>query len=198
VEFIWAGVELMAESLRGQFLIAGRNLRDPNFFRSVVLIVEHGSGGAMGVVINHPSGVTVTQALKMHFDLPDSGEMVFMGGPVERNSLFILHNAAEIDGAESAVLDGLFVGSSPEAFEEIVQRAAEGELNLQFRVYFGCAGWAPDQLEGELERNDWMVCEASHEYVFHSDPYQVWDLLVEEWNKTHPPLPGLEGDHRLN
>jgi putative transcriptional regulator len=188
----------MADSLRGHFLIAGRNLRDTNFFRSVVLIVEHSEGGAMGVVINHPSGVTVSSALKKHFDLPETGDMVYVGGPVERNSLFILHNAGDLEASESPVIDGIFVGSSPESFEDIVQRAAAGDDGMQFRVYFGCAGWAPEQLEGELSRSDWLVCEASRDFVFHPDPYQVWDLLIADWNKTHPPLPGAEGDHRLN
>ena len=80
----------MPDSLRGQFLIAGKNLRDPNFYQSVVLIVEHGDGGAMGVVVNRPSGVTVTQALQKHFELPETGEMVYVGGPVERNALWIV------------------------------------------------------------------------------------------------------------
>lgn len=188
----------MADSLRGQFLIAGKNLRDTNFFKSVVLIVEHGDGGAMGVVVNRPSGVTVSQALKKHFDLPETGEMVYVGGPVERNSLFILHSAGDLDGSETPVIDGLFVGSSPETFEDVVRRAAEGDDDMQFRIYFGCAGWAPEQLEGELSRSDWLVCDASREFVFHSDPYQVWDLLVADWNKSHPPLPGARGDHRFN
>jgi putative transcriptional regulator len=188
----------MSDSLRGRFLIAGKNLRDPNFYQSVVLIVEHGDGGAMGVVVNRPSGVTVAQALKNHFELPDSSEMVYVGGPVERNALFILHNAAELNNAESPVLDGVFVGSSPEVFENVVKRAAEGDDELKFRVYFGCAGWAPDQLEGELTRNDWLVHPAAMGYVFHPDPYDVWNLMLTEYQRANPLLPGLNGDPGLN
>lgn len=188
----------MPGSLRGQFLIAGRNLRDPNFFKSVVLIVEHGDGGAMGLVINRPSGVTVSQSLKKHFDLPETGDMVYVGGPVERNALFILHNADDLENAEGAVIDGLFVGSSPDAFESIVGRVSTGDDEMRFRVYFGCAGWGPEQLEGELARNDWLVSPATRERVFAADPYAVWEQLVTEWNQAHPPLPGARGDHRLN
>lgn len=188
----------MADSLRGQFLIAGRNLRDPNFFKSVVLIVEHGEGGAMGVIINRPSGVSVAEALKKHFELPDTGEMVYVGGPVERNALFILHNAGDLEGSDAPVIEGLFVGNSPETFESVVRRVSAGEDETRFRVYFGCAGWAAEQLEGELARNDWLVFPATREIVFHDDPYAVWELLVADWNKAHPPLPGAFGDHRLN
>src|SRR6516165_1361039 len=183
----------MPDSLRGQFLIAGKTLRDPNFFKSVVLIVEHGEGGAMGVVVNRPSGLTVAQALKKSFELPETGEMVYLGGPVERNALFILHNADDLSSSETPVLDGLFVGNSPDTFESIVQRAAEGESDLKFRVYFGCAGWGPEQLEGELARNDWLVFPASQEFVFHPDPYDAWNQLLSEWNKANPLLPGIIG-----
>ena len=188
----------MPDSLRGQFLIAGKNLRDPNFYQSVVLLVEHGDGGAMGVVVNRPSGVTVSHALQKHFEMPDTGEMVYFGGPVERNALFILHNADDLDSSETPVLDGLFVGSSPDTFESIVQRAAEGDSDLKFRVYFGCAGWGPEQLEGELARNDWLLFPATQEFVFHPDPYDAWSLLLAEWNKANPLLPGVIGKPGLN
>src|SRR5437588_2072001 len=188
----------MADSLRGQFLIAGKNLRDPNFFQSVVLIVEHGEGGAMGVVVNRPSGVTVAEALKNHFDLPETGEMVYVGGPVERNALFILHNAGDLDHTDSPVIDGVFVGSSPDMFENVVKRAAEGDGDLKFRVFFGCAGWGPDQLEGELARKDWLVCPAAVDFVFHPNPYEIWNLMVAEWNKANPLLPGMTGNPELN
>ena len=188
----------MSDSLRGQFLIAAKTLRDPNFYQTVVLIVEHGDGGAMGVVVNRPSGVTVTRALEKHFELPETGEMVYVGGPVERNSLFILHNAEDLDSSETPVLEGLFVGGNPDTFENIVQRAAEGDSDLKFRVYFGCAGWGPEQLEGELARNDWLVFPATQDLVFHADPYDAWNLLLAEWNKANPVLPGLIGKPGLN
>lgn len=188
----------MADTLRGQFLIAGRSLRDENFFQSVVLIVEHGSGGAMGVVINRPSGVTVAQALKNHFELPENGEMVYVGGPVERNALFILHNDDDLDGSETPVIEGLFVGSSPDTFERVVRRIANGDDELKFRVYFGCAGWAPDQLEGELARNDWLICPATAARVFDVDPYNVWSMTVADYNRANPLLPGFTGNPELN
>lgn len=188
----------MTDSLRGHFLIAGKSLRDPNFFKSVVLIVEHGGGGAMGVVINRPSGITVSQALKKNFELPETGDMVYVGGPVERNALFILHNAEDLNSAEAPLLDGLFVGSSPEAFESVVRRAADGDPELKLRIYFGCAGWAPDQLEGELARNDWLVCPARGDLVFHPEPYAVWDLAAAEYNRLNPLIPGVSGNPEMN
>ena len=188
----------MPELLRGQFLIAARHLKDPNFFQAVVLIVEHSSSGAMGVVVNRPSGVTVAQSLKNHFDLPESGEMVYVGGPVERNALFILHDAADLDTSENPVVEGLFVGGSPEMFESIIRRAADGDEALHFRVYFGCAGWGADQLEGELARNDWLVLPALAEYVFQGDPYELWEQMVALHRRANPLVRDTMFDPELN
>ena len=69
--------------IKGQFLIAGKQMRDPNFYRSVVLMVEHGESGAMGLVVNRPSNVSGARALSEHFDLPESDQLVYVGGPVE-------------------------------------------------------------------------------------------------------------------
>ena len=96
----------MFESLRGHFLIAGCELRDPNFFKAVVLIVEHTEEGAMGLVINRPSSLSVSNALAGHFDIPETGETVYCGGPVEPDAFFVLHNVVEHSGGECPVAGG--------------------------------------------------------------------------------------------
>ena len=85
----------MVKNLRGSYLIAGRHLKDPNFFRTVVLIVEHNETGSMGLVLNRPTDVEVRNALAGHFELPEADYPVYYGGPVEPNALFLLHDAAE-------------------------------------------------------------------------------------------------------
>lgn len=188
----------MSDNLRGRFLIAGRGLRDPNFYHTVVLVVEHNDSGAMGVVVNRPSGVTVAQALQKHFELPETGEMVHLGGPVERNALFVLHNIPDIDATESPVIDGLFVGGNAETFERVVQRASDGDDDLRFRVYFGCAGWGPGQLEGELGRNDWHSIPATLERLFDRDPYGMWEAALDEYRRTNPIVPNAQGRAEWN
>ena len=190
----------MPKSLRGNFLIAAKSLRDPNFYKSVVLIVEHGDTGAMGLVINRPSEISLSRALKKHFDLPETGDLIYVGGPVEENGMFILHNAQEWSESESPIVSGIFVGNSAEVFENIVQQSAEAESEIKFRVYSGCSGWSPGQLESELSRNDWWTCPAEPELVFHADPYRVWDLALEQFRRNNPLVPGadIEGNAELN
>ncbi len=183
----------MSESLRGHCLIAAKRLQDRNFYRTVVLMVEHGSDGAMGLVINRPSSVTVAHALSEHFKLPETDDLVYVGGPVEPSALFILHNAPEFDQSETSVAPGVFVGSSADVFEQIVRSSADGNPNLQFRIYSGCAGWAPGQLEGEIARGDWHSRPADLNAIFNSDPYTVWDdfmARVYEANRILPSRPG--------
>lgn len=175
----------MPESLRGQFLISAKHLRDPNFFKTVVLLLEHNQHGAMGLVVNRPSSVTVSQVLSQHFELPETGEVVFMGGPVEPGNLFILHNADELDFSESPPLEGVFVGCTKDVFESVVHAVSEGDEEARFRVFSGCAGWSPKQLEGEIGRGDWLLHDASPEFVFHKEPYEVWDTLMRTFQKAH-------------
>jgi putative transcriptional regulator len=179
----------MSEPLVGQFLIALKHLRDPNFFRSVVLMVEHGESGAMGLVINHPSRISVAQALEGHFELPNDGNLVYTGGPVEQSALFIMHNSAELGGDEPPIVPGLYVGSSAEIFEEVVRHAAEGREGLKYRILAGYSGWAPNQLENELARGDWRATPASADLIFHHDPYSIWDLLTKQVSPTRKLAP---------
>lgn len=188
----------MSESLRGQYLIAGKHLRDRNFYKTVVLMVEHGPDGAMGFVVNRPSSVTVAHVLSEHFKLPETDDLVFLGGPVDPSALFILHNSSEFDHNERPVLPGLYVGSSGDAFETIVRSAAEENADLQYRIFSGCAGWGSDQLEGELARGDWLVHPAESGAIFCVDPYEFWDYMLKKVQKSYNLIPQCKSNPEWN
>lgn len=179
----------MSDSLRGKYLVAGKRLRDGNFYKTVVLMIEDGEEGSMGLVINRPSSVTVAHALSEHFHLPETDDLVYAGGPVEPSALFILHTAADLDTEEPSVLPGVYIGSSADAFERIVRAAADGDPDLRFRIFSGCAGWAPGQLAGELDRGDWIHVPATVESLFDADPYEIWDMMRDRYNELHNILP---------
>jgi len=179
----------MSESLRGHFLVAGPRLRDPNFFKTAVLIFEHGDEGAMGVIINRPSSISVANAMGAHFKLPHTDDVVFVGGPVEPNALFIVHSADELSDGETPILPGLYVGTNADIFEDVVERAMCEDDGLPFRVYCGCAGWGAEQLEGELSRGDWFSVPADMDFLFDDNPYCVWERLVAKVYETHRLLP---------
>ena len=183
------------DSLTGKLLIASRSLRDPNFFRAVVLIIRHGDDGALGLVINRPSGNKAAQALQKHLKLPHPEQAVFYGGPVEPTALFLVHDAG---GEESwEVVEGLYVGTSPQAYQFVVQTAETGN-DVASRVYVGCAGWAPDQLESELFRNDWYVQDATREIVLSADPYALWQDTLASALAEHRLLRHIVPNPELN
>lgn len=179
----------MCESLRGHFLIAGCRLRDPNFFKTAVLIVEHGPEGTMGLIINRPSSLTVAHALIGHLDLCQNKDLVYVGGPVEPEALFVVHDDPDIDPDEEAVMPGLYMGSNPSVFKSIVCTEPGDEPTVKYRVYSGCAGWGPGQLEDELARGDWMTLPAEANMVFHPNPYSVWDELLSRTFRNKRLLP---------
>ncbi len=191
------------ESLRGRVLVASRQLRDPNFFRTLVLLVDHGDDGAFGLIVNRPTDTSVRRALAGHVEVESGSERVFEGGPVEPAALFVLHNSVEFADGELPICSGLFVGSSREAFEGLIDAVDAGDERTRYRVFTGCAGWGPGQLEQELARADWRVTDAEAlldgpaDPIFGPDPYSAWeaaDRLV-----VPPPLDGLDGgDFRMN
>ena len=189
----------MTESLRGQFLIAAKRLRDDNFYKSVVLLLEHGEHGAMGLIINRPSSIRVSHALSGHFNLPETDDVVFWGGPVEPSALVILHDDSKYKDESPSVLPGLFVGGSPDSFERVISEAAEsGQMNHCFRVLSGYSGWGAGQLENELNRGDWLTFPACRELVFYDDPYETYEVVLKRFYEANHFLPHRVKDPSAN
>jgi len=193
----------MSDSLRGQFLIAAKHLRDNNFFKAVVLMLEHSDEGAMGVVINHPMDVSVSSALSKHFEMSRAGQCLLAGGPVEENALLILHNSCDYDQEHDAIVPGVFVGTSPDVFERVVESSLEehdddSTNEFEFRIYAGYSGWGAGQLEQEMGRGDWFSVPASADFVFEREPYEVWEDALKLFHKRKRLLPDQPANPEWN
>ena len=160
------------ESLRGQLLVAGPDLLDPNFRRSVLLIGEHGDEGAMGVILNRPSPVSVADAVPPLAELVDDSELVHVGGPVQPQAIVVLGEFRDPDEAAALVLGS--VGFLP---AEIETAADVGSLE-RARVFAGYAGWGPGQLESEIAEESWIIGEALSDDVFTDDPDGLWSAVL--------------------
>lgn len=179
----------MTVSVQGSLLIAAQHLRDPNFFRSVVLMLEHSSESAMGLVVNHPMGMTIGKALAQHAPANGLDAPVFCGGPVEQNALFVLHDSAAFGKQDQEVTPGLFLAGSETSFDEIVRRKAPQDMSVQFRLICGYAGWSGGQLESEMDRGDWNVLPAAGIMLLEEDPYGVWESCMRRLNRATSILP---------
>jgi putative transcriptional regulator len=159
-------------SLRGQLLVAGPALLDPNFRRTVVLLGEHGEDGAMGVVLNRVSNVTVEDAVPPIAELVGQYALVHVGGPVQPQAVVVLADFVEPQRAGALVLDT--IGFLP---GDIDHGSELGELR-NVRVFAGYAGWGPGQLEDELDEQSWVVLPARASDVFTTAPDGLWgDVL---------------------
>jgi putative transcriptional regulator len=178
------------ESLRGKLLIAAPTLAD-FFRRTVVLVVDHSEEGAMGVVLNRPSEVEVADAVAPLAELVEPGEVVWVGGPVSPNSAVVL---AEFEQPEAAItlVDG-DVGVL--ALEEDVDGAPPTKRT---RVFAGYAGWAPGQLEGELEREGWIVEPALPEDAFPNEELDLWSAVLARKGGTYALLARMPADPSMN
>lgn len=170
-------------SLQGTFLLASNNLRDPNFFRSVVLLLEHSTDGAMGLVINRPSAVNIRHALSITGPMNSGDAPVFLGGPVETKSMFILHNCM-LSVAPIGKSPGIFLAGSEHSFDAVVTPPATQDIP-RFRIIAGYSGWGSGQLEGELARGDWHLLPADESLILEDDPYGIYETCLRRLQRMH-------------
>jgi putative transcriptional regulator len=159
------------QSLRGQLLVAGPGLVDPNFRRAVVLVGEHSEEGAMGVVLNRPTPATVAEAVPELSTLVDGSDVVHLGGPVQPSAIVVLAEFEEPGRAASLVVGS--VGFLPAE----VDPEELGELR-QTRVFAGYAGWGPQQLDAELDEGSWIVEPALPDDVFAESSVDLWSEVL--------------------
>ncbi len=167
--------------LAGQLLIAAPHLGDPRFRQSVIYIVSHDAGGALGIIINRLLGkgpiAKLLQGLDLELDQPPAiAEVpIHYGGPVEINRFFVLHSRDYVSPHSRDAVGPALLSSNA----EIVRAIASGR-GPRFSLFaMGYAGWAPGQLEGELARDDWVVAPAEESFVFGSDIEEMWKRAYE-------------------
>src|SRR3954447_22144993 len=180
------------DSLRGQLLVAGPTLQDPNFRRSVVLICEHTEEGALGLIINRPTPIEVTDAVPELSTLLGAEATLWAGGPVQPQSIVLL---AELDDPpdEALIVTGdvglVLQGADLQDLAELARRG---------RAFLGYAGWGPEQLESELERDDWIVVPAVPDDAFGADGDGLSAQVLARQGGQYALLATMPPDPSLN
>ncbi len=180
------------ETLRGLLLVAAPDLLDPNFRRSVLLVGEHGEEGAMGVILNRPSAVSVADAVPPLAELVDDTDLVHVGGPVQPQAIVVLGDFSNPSEAGVLVLGS--IGFLP---GEIETAADVGSL-ARARVFVGYAGWGPGQLESEIAESSWIVGQALPEDVFTSEPETLWSTVLQRKGGAYAVLARMPPDPSRN
>ena len=159
------------ESLKGHLLVASPHLLDPNFVRTVVLLMHHNEDGAFGVVLNRPTESTLKELWEKVGESPcESEERVHLGGPVS-GPLMAVHTDASL--GEMEIVPGVYFAAQRDHLEGLIRQDEHA-----FRFFVGHSGWGGGQLENELKQGAWLTMPATSELVFY-DHDDLWRKVTQ-------------------
>ena len=180
---------------KGRFLVASRQLLDSQFSQTVVLLLQYGRQGAMGLVINQPTEMKLSNVLPEIEGLQQRSDPVYHGGPVAQKQLMLLIRTASPPEGSHHVFKDIYISSSQTVLKRMIEDPASEE---RFRVYAGYAGWAPGQLDMEVSRGGWHILRADPESVFDKSPPDIWPELIRrssaQWVRVLRQLVSLKWD----
>ena len=181
-------------SLKGGLLVATPALREPIFDRTVVLLLEHGEEGALGLVLNRPSAVGLADTVPEWEPFAAPPPVVFSGGPVAPGTAICLARSASETDTESWTrvsggLGALNIARGPDEVDQPVD---------QVRVFSGHAGWAPEQLEGEIAAGAWFAVDAEPDDPLSPDPLELWSRVLRRQRSKLAVYASFPPDPMLN
>lgn len=179
------------KSTTGKLLIAIPELPDSNFFRTVVFVIEHSDEGAMGVILNRPTNVKLSELWeKLQFETKvASDDAVHLGGPVE-GPVLALHDQFRISDIE--VIDSVFMSMASERLNELVT-----EEKVQMKVFSGYSGWGPGQLDMEIESGGWLLMDAHSKDIFDSSD-TMWKRVCEQFGQDIMFSSGIRRQEKID
>ena len=172
---------------RGMFLLATPQVGHPMWRETVILLLEHGPGGTLGVIVNRPLDLSAEDVLPEMPGIRSRELRLYSGGPVARDGLLLLLRSRRVPDGAKQVIEGVSYGTNPAL---LLERLRAGADDSELRLLLGHAGWAPGQLTGEIARGDWRVLPADADSLFMLDSEQQWleltDRRLQRWVRTHP------------
>lgn len=176
----------------GRFLISEPFMDDANFQRTVVLLVEHGENGSLGFVLNRRLKAKINQVVE---DMPEIHAPVCLGGPVEQNMLQFVHKMEHLRNSRP-VVDDVYWGGDFEELQELISHDIINPKELLFFV--GYSGWAPGQLQSELDRKSWIIAPEDGEAIFSPSPETLWKDLLKNMGQKYKIISNYPVDPSLN
>lgn len=182
----------LSEPAAGKLLIAEPFLRDGNFSRTVIFLCEHADDGSVGFVLNQDTDLKLGDIL---VELSSSNEPIFQGGPVQNDTLHMLHQMPELlDGKQ--IIDNIYWGGSFDALQETIMMHKYEPNTL--KLFLGYAGWAAGQLNAEMAEGSWLVVDATPEIVFNTAPDEIWRKAISLLGDDYRYLAQMPIDPQLN
>ena len=170
-------VTLAREPAAGLFLVARRELDDPHFAQSVIYLLRHGPLGTIGLIVNRPSGLNLSDAVS---DINGQGvdsRPVYFGGPVEFSTVSMLIRNDQESRLVEHISDDVYLSGDRTVLDRLL---AEKKPDNALHFYLGHASWTPGQLTLEIERDEWYIVDADPAVIFSADPESIWKRLIEK------------------
>jgi len=178
---------------RGRILISEPYLNDPNFERTIILLCEHNNEGSFGFVLNKPSIAKVNEVMdnEINLDVP-----VFIGGPVQQDTLHFVHRCAELQDAVE-IGEGIYWGGN---FESMRLQLESHQINSKdVKFFLGYSGWSEGQLNEELKADSWIVSDKlNDELVFETNAEVMWQKVLKDMGGRYSVYSNYPLDPRLN
>ena len=166
----------------GLLLIAKPTLTDSNFAKTVVLVTQTEDASTVGVIINRPSDLRLSQFLSPEFATQNYRDPIYYGGPVMRQVIVAVYRTETAPGAAAFhILKNIYLTMHPDNIKLLLDEPA-----AQYRLYAGFSGWAPRQLESEFMRDGWYVLPAEETVIFRTNAEGLWEELVERAQRRGP------------
>lgn len=178
---------------KGEFLIAEPFLNDPNFERSVILLCEHTENGSLGFVINQETNLFLGDVLEenVYPEIP-----LYLGGPVEKNTLHFLHRRPDLIPESLEVHKGIYWGGN---FEKAKTELNAFHLNSEdIRFFVGYSGWSAGQLEEEMNQKTWIPTPSDPEFLFDTPPKNFWREVLKRMGGEYRAIAHYPIDPSLN
>lgn len=177
----------------GQLLLAEPFMLDDNFRRTAVLLCDHGEeNGTVGIILNKPINLRMNDVME---GFPEYNGRIFLGGPVQTDSLMFLHTNGGVEGCKK-LNNNLFWGGKFEHIKTLVNTGVLNETNIRF--YLGYAGWSSEQLAEELKDNSWIIAPAKSSHVFECIEETLWHDVLTSLGGVYTTMAGYPEDPLLN
>lgn len=177
---------------RGSLLLAEPFMRDMNFQRAVVLICEHQDNkGSFGFVLNKPSVVTISEVTEDFY----SDNPLYVGGPVEQNTLHFIHRFSDIPHA-IPLKNGFYLGGDYKAIQDLAAKGLVNSSNTRF--FMGYSGWGRMQLKEEMNQESWFVAHLDLDWVFDIEPAEMWASVLKRMGGRYKMYANYPTDARFN
>ncbi len=179
---------------RGTLLIASPDLEHHLYFRSVILLCDHSSGGSFGVLINKPIEIELPEEIFKPEDLQAADIEMRTGGPMQPNQMMLMHSYDQAPNQTLKIGEGIHLGGDLHFLQELLAE----KKDLPIRLCFGYSGWGPGQLEREFLSGNWFLHRASKHLVFEVSVEKIWQEALRELGGKYATLSMIPEDLSLN